>query len=262
MASASDTSIRFSEHEPEELSDYKPLNRAAVAAVVLGAGSGLAPFHPAFCVIPAIGVLVGITSLRQLHTSDVRQSGRYLAVFGLFLSLFFCSWAIARESSRRQHLYDQAKDFADHWFQLLRDGKLYEAHQLTLTEENRIAPGASLEKYYLPNKNASAAAAAAAASGPALESALPPNEQFANFFSGKAPERIRNMGSSMTSEFQSRTGLAEGGGSINTALEYVVRGTIDSQPQTVRIRIALDRKRDAATADWRISDIQIVESGS
>src|SRR5688500_8081138 len=112
MILADDPSTRFSDLEPEELSDYRPLNRYAIVALILGLASGLALTHPALLMIPALGAIISLLALRQFKVSETKQSGRSIAIIGLAASVMFASWSVARESSRQRYLFEHARQFA------------------------------------------------------------------------------------------------------------------------------------------------------
>jgi hypothetical protein len=72
--------------------DYAAINVPAVITAVLGAASILALFDTIFLIIPVIGLLIGMISLRQIGKSGGTQTGYGIAGLGLSACLFFSAF--------------------------------------------------------------------------------------------------------------------------------------------------------------------------
>jgi hypothetical protein len=148
MTSTDTKRAGFSPVETDSLTEYHPLNRPAIAALVLGVLSATALAHQLFWVVPIITIVVAVVALRQISASSSEQRGRMLALVGLACALVFGSWAMTRSISRQMQISEQAQACCDEWFELIRTGRLYEAHQLTLPYDSRLSDVDPLEEIY------------------------------------------------------------------------------------------------------------------
>jgi hypothetical protein len=134
--------------DEKPLAGYRGVSLTAVIALVLGIASILALVHPLLWVVPPVAVVVALIAIRAIDAPDSNLTGRNLALVGLAIALVFGLWAPSRAITRQAKLFGQARVFADEWFELVRAGKLHEAHQLTLAPIERQKPGVSLEAAY------------------------------------------------------------------------------------------------------------------
>lgn len=267
MTLTGDTGVRFSELEQPELAEYRPVNRFAFFAFIVGWLSALALAHLVFCVLPLTGVVVSLMALRQLNNSELKQSGRQLAILGLGLSLLFGSWAISRESSRELRMYEQSQRFAEEWFELLRNGKLQEAHQLTLPEETRAAAGVALADHYAQHshdKDSAATSSSKGSSDPAnmMEMMSHPHFEFDSFFAQPLVKKLRDLGSTAHYKFRERVQFVDTAAATSEMeLLFDVTDEREGSKQTFPIRIALARTyRPGVAADWRV--VRVVDHHS
>jgi hypothetical protein len=66
--------------------DYVAVNVTSVVAVLFGLASLLAILSNVLLVIPVVGVILGLVALHQVRSSNETQTGKALAILGLFLS--------------------------------------------------------------------------------------------------------------------------------------------------------------------------------
>ncbi len=205
------------------VSTYRSISLAAVLALVFGCASALALIHPFLWVIPAVAVVIAIVALRGIAREGANLTGRGLAITGLVLALFFGSWAPTRIVTRQSHLYRQARPYADQWLELMRAGKLYEAHQLMQIAGERQKPGSSLEVFY---KNSSDA-----------------RKQLDHSFELKPALTIRNQAGDATYEYLGGDGVSsEEGGHIEfVSLRYLMRYEEHGLAKETPVRIVLQR---------------------
>jgi hypothetical protein len=225
--------------DEKPLAGYRGVSVTAVLALILGVASILALVHPLLWVVPPVAVVVALIAIRAIDAPDSNLTGRSLALVGLAIALVFGLWAPSRAITRQAKLFSQARVYADEWFELVRAGKLHEAHQLTLAPIERQKPGASLEAAYSASAN--------------LEKM---NKDFWN-----DTPLMRDISSLKD---QARYEYAGGEGispkefvTEHIALNYVMRYTESGNEFAVPIRIALDR---SATAEqnkytWRIRGV-------
>jgi hypothetical protein len=140
---------RFSSTDAVEVVEYPRVHRAAVAALLLGLVSWAALTSPVLWFLPLIGVVMATLALRSMTRSPEVVLGRRAAIIGLALCVIFISWASTHYFIRQELLYRQAREHGEYWLQLVRDGRLREAHQLTMSKGERQSPDTDLEEYYL-----------------------------------------------------------------------------------------------------------------
>ena len=75
--------------------EYVAINVTSIAALLLGMASVLALMYDALAVIALAGVIVAWVSIRQVNNSNGTQTGRGLAMAGLFLSVAIGSYVSA-----------------------------------------------------------------------------------------------------------------------------------------------------------------------
>ncbi|HRK31184.1 MAG TPA: DUF4190 domain-containing protein [Tepidisphaeraceae bacterium] len=84
-------------------SEYQAVNVASVVAMVLGLASYLATFDAVLLIIPVAGLVTGVIGLYQVARSNGTQTGAWMAILGIVLSLASGAWAGTaryREASR------------------------------------------------------------------------------------------------------------------------------------------------------------------
>ena len=113
------------------LPQYRSISWAAIGAFALGLVSILAAFNP-LCVVFAIAAAgLSLIALWQISAKPDVLSGRGLALIALFLSVFFMIFAPARVAMRSRVLQQRGQQLAEAFLGLLKEGKPYEAHQLS-----------------------------------------------------------------------------------------------------------------------------------
>lgn len=267
MSTADDSRVRFSDLEGEEVAEYAPVSLMAIAALILGLLSAVALLHPLMNVLCIVAVAVSIQAIRKIRYGEIRQSGVMLAWIGLGAALFFSSWSVSREYVRQRIMYGHARQFAEQWLALVRDNKLFEAHELHLMPELRAARGRSLASHYAPRAKPDIEAIRAdPRSGSAdrapemMEMMEPsPHDKLQQLLDSPEGKRLVALGNQMSFEFESNYSLTTAG-SIPESVQviYLVRGADHSSDQ-FRLKLILERFVDSATADWRLAKFEVVE---
>lgn len=204
------------------LASYQGVSIMAVLALLLGMASALALVHPFLWVVPPVAVVLSILAIRAIDAPDSNLTGRRLAIAGLALALLFGLWAPSRVLTRQWQLYRQARAFADDWLELIRQGELQAAHQLTLPHIERQKPGVSLEKIYSESDEA--------------------KNRYQNFFGDKPAKTIAALGDEATYEYAGGNGVARETFSEHVALSYRVRHAENGREREFPIRVVLDRQ--------------------
>jgi hypothetical protein len=138
----------FSSTDAVDVAQYARVSRLSIAALILGLLSAAALYSQMMWCLPAAGAMLAIAARRSIARSEDVVSGRRAAVIGLVLSLLFGAWAAVRFYARERVLSQQAREHAEQWIDFVREGRLYEAHQLRLTQHERQPPDADLAEYY------------------------------------------------------------------------------------------------------------------
>lgn len=151
MSEAELPAVSFSSSEPEDLAGYRPVSRAAVAALLLALLSIAALVSPLMLWAPLASLLLGGRALWSIRRSRGELVGRKLAVLALLVAGLFGAWGATRSIVRPQWVIAQARAHTWRWLQLVRAGELQSAHQLHLPQDDRVAPGSSLPQHYKSN---------------------------------------------------------------------------------------------------------------
>jgi hypothetical protein len=76
---------------------YVAVNHTAITAALLGLASALSFFGWLLLIVPVVGIVFVVVSIRQINDSSGTQTGKRLAYFGLALCLLFGGGAITRD---------------------------------------------------------------------------------------------------------------------------------------------------------------------
>jgi len=119
-------------HGNSDILEYGPYSGWAFAAIALGLLSIAALAGPILWFIPIVAAIVALVALRKIKRADPPLSGRYLALLGLLMALFFAAAGPAHTVTRRYYLETRAVRFAGQFMQLLKQNRRLAAYQLTL----------------------------------------------------------------------------------------------------------------------------------
>jgi hypothetical protein len=114
----------------------------------VGLASALALVHPIMWFVPVLGAVISAFGIRATKIGDPPPTGRTMAVIGLALSMIFAGWAPTHYVVRRARIEREAKDFGQHWFEMVQQQRTKELHQLNRVPSQRRAAGVSLEDAY------------------------------------------------------------------------------------------------------------------
>ena len=111
----------------DELADYRPVSRLAVAALAAGCGSGLVLFTPLAAMLPLVAIVLAVAALAELRRGAGRIVGRWAALAGLALAVGFVSQAAASALADRWVAGRRAVVTASTWIDSIRAGRLADA---------------------------------------------------------------------------------------------------------------------------------------
>jgi hypothetical protein len=97
---------------------------------------------------------MGGYALRRISAHSERLSGRWMAIVPFLLAPLFLGWGMSREFSRREQVYDRAREFADEWLSILSRKETYLAHQLKVPSKQRLDLQLNMEVAYQSNETA------------------------------------------------------------------------------------------------------------
>jgi hypothetical protein len=148
MSELSATSDRVDPDGLDPSPEYRPVSTLAVVGLLTGLASALAFAHPLLWAVPAIGTALSAVALHRLGTAVPAQIGRRAALIGLTLSLLFGTTAVARWAVFRWQVRVETLQAGKRWFEALREGDPYKAHELTLDPGSRLKPDDDLVVRY------------------------------------------------------------------------------------------------------------------
>ena len=249
---------QFTEGEALELTEYRPVNRFAILSAIFGGLSVLALLHPLLMALPLFGAATGFFAAYQLSKTTSLQSGKPAAKWGLFLSLLFGICATSASLSRQQLLENQARTYAMQWFELLREGKLQEAHQLTMHQGQRAAAGTSLDTFYAKQSREKPDSTAEGPTPNEMEEMMEtmPFAQFEDFYSRPLIKRFVEFGKNARYEYLETTEQEQfSPANYIIRQQYRVTPNEDASEQYL-IEIKFERTEMNHIANWRLEDIR------
>ena len=141
----------LSESGEGQYEGYRSVSRLAVSAFILGLLAPLSLIHPLLFAVPWIGLIVSWRALHNIAQPNSSASGYGLAISGLILALVFGSWAPAKFTVEHVVLSRQARQFSERWIDLVRNGKLQDAHRWMLAPIQRPDPSMPTQLFYEEN---------------------------------------------------------------------------------------------------------------
>jgi hypothetical protein len=132
------------------LPQYRSISWAAVLAFGLAIVSVLSLFNPLCVVIAVAAAGLSLIALRQISAKPEIFSGHRLALTALFVSVFFMIFAPTRVAMRSRLLQQRGQQLAEAFLSLLKEGKTYDAHQLSNLKHPSLSQGPDFDAD--PNK--------------------------------------------------------------------------------------------------------------
>lgn len=139
------------EHDPDQppsVETYRPLSKLAVGALLLSLLGLLSLLTNVLIVLPIVSLVVSVLALRKIAGGEVPLAGATAARLALAMSVFCVATFLGHYVLHRSLLIRGAHQHAAEFFDLLAEGRLFEAHQLMKEQGERQAEGADLDYYY------------------------------------------------------------------------------------------------------------------
>ena len=182
-------------------------------------------------------------ALRSIQATQPRPLGRQAALWGVALATLFGSWGVTQDTVRQHLLYRQARQYAEQWFDLVRAGRVHEAHQLHLAQDARKPPGTSLSVLY--------------------ESDRETRRAFDEMFAMGPSKQLLAMGKTSTAQFlRNESYEFDRSGSSTTeviGLRFLLAGEVDGQKLSQPIVVTLNRKhvRHSENVSWELRSLEV-----
>jgi len=128
---------QLSDHQDDQVDEYRALSSSAVVGVLLGLLAPLAVLDPWLLVVPVSGILCNALALWQIARNAPALLGRKAALAGLAFSIFFLAVVPTHRFVRSHMVRAEARQFAAAWFEMLADGQPHKANQLTIHPQYR-----------------------------------------------------------------------------------------------------------------------------
>jgi len=233
--------IGLSPAEEENVVHYRSVSRIAVISLLLGLLSFTAIFSPVLWCVPIVGVMLAVVALRTIPRDRDIMVGRGAAKAALALGLVFLTFATTVNFVRQQTLYRLASPHAKKWIELVQQGHLLEAHQLHLSQRDRVSPDEDLEAYYEGNEEA--------------------RQDMQAVFETPPLSKIVELGrrGKLRFEANEECGLLRDAGEEKDVVvqRYAIDYEADGQPQTFSFLVSISRMHDPDHDDarWQVRDV-------
>ena len=217
--------------EDSEVLEQRDDMAPGIVCALLGFLSVLGLVHPILITLPVLGLLLGGFTLWRDAQTHSRTNKSILV--GMTLAMLFGSCATTVYVYRITYLQRQARIVEREWFELLQDGKYFEAFLLTEPPSNRIPHGLNEGRQVAGGHQ---------------------QNQKANAFKGTTPiPEIIDFGNPETIKFVRSSGVLEGKmQKIHISSEYVL--VYEEQGRTVELPFLMTATRKTnyakSKAEW------------
>jgi hypothetical protein len=126
------TEPAFHSNEVEEAPEYSSLSALAIAGLLFGLASPLCLITGMLLFLPLAGLVLSVSALVRIATSDGTLAGRWVAVVGLAMSIVFGVAQLSRGAITRYWRTSEAQAFANDWLRLVAGGDFEEAFRRTV----------------------------------------------------------------------------------------------------------------------------------
>ena len=134
--------------QQEGMEEYQSLDLFAVFALIAGLLSVGVIVSNVFLFVAFVGIVCGLISFLRILTSGGILTGTKMAALGIGFALMFGAFQFSYQYFRIQTIHAASREHSIRWLNLLREGRLNEAHQLGMKFDERQIPGTDLNKYY------------------------------------------------------------------------------------------------------------------
>ncbi len=140
-----------SQHDLDDLPQYRPVCGTAVVAMVFAVVSTLAILGPVFWGLPLFTLGLGALALRRISANDPPLWGRRLALAAMFWAVLCGAAGLGHWLMHAYLVRQQAQQWAHAWFTHMLRGETAQAHQQTLNAVHRELRLDELDQIYADN---------------------------------------------------------------------------------------------------------------
>jgi hypothetical protein len=222
--------------------DYRGISIWSIVALVLAALSSLAVVTPIFLGVVPLAILASLVALARIRQEPHHFMGRSIAILSLVAAVILGSWSYGRSVFFQGRMYAAAEENVLDWFQLLREGKRKEAHQLSLLPGMRVSGKTTLTEYYLNEKKA--------------------REEMQSFFSEPAMSIIIELGEESSLQLMENWRLEITDDVRLLAFQrFLIEYDDDGSPTTLAVEIKSSRMFDkyTRTSHWTVLTVQALQ---
>jgi len=233
--------IGLSPAEEDTFVHYRSVSRVAVISLLLGLLSFTAIFNPVLWCVPIVSVTLAVVALRTIPKDRDIMVGRGAAKVGLALGLVFLTFSTTSSFVRQKALYRLASPHAKKWIGLVQGGHLHKAHQLYLSQRERVSPDEDIEAYYEGNEEA--------------------RQDMQAFFGTPPLSKIVELGRRGKLRFEANEEcepLRDAGEEMDVVVQrYAIDYEADGQRQTFSFLVSISRMHDPDHDDarWQVRDV-------
>jgi hypothetical protein len=212
-----------------------------MAALALGALSISAVVSPVMWWLPVASTVLAIVALNIIAANRGEVLGRKTAILGLTLALLFGAWGVTRFLTQQSYLYRCARQLAESWMGMVQDGRLLEAYELHLHQEERQSPGVSLQRYYDENRDA--------------------NDDYEWFFEQSPLTEIVALKGDGQLRFVRNEGIHVdrilGGRMESVRQRFAIDWEVDGAPRSISFIVVVSRSRlrELGEASWHLKEV-------
>lgn len=219
--------------------DYRVINGWSVVAMILALLSSAALLLPIFWGVPLLAIIVSLVALSKIKREPHLYMGRRLAIVSLVAALILGGWSTSRHYFFRLHMYAAAENNLNNWFELIKQGKQEEVHQLSLLPGMRAMGKTTLSEYYQNEKRV--------------------RQEMQKFFSGSPMRQIIKLGpGSSLRLIQNRNVRITDDAGLLVYQRFMIEYSQDGQPVALPVEIKSSRIFDKYTrsSHWTVLTVQ------
>ena len=219
-------------------SEYRPVCVWAIAALFTGVLSATALAHPLMWLIAVLAILLATMAMTLIRRSEGALLGRKAALTGLCLGCLFLSWSVMRYCTDRWLVYQHARTFANNWFEVIRRGDYYQAHQLTLPSTSRLKHLSNLASIY--------------------ENHPYMKDELDGFFNVPPASTIKGYGKKNRVRFLGNVEQSRLGPERFVAQEFEVSYSDEADPASIKVRLLMVRKEipELDLTVWHVEELR------
>lgn len=215
----------------------------AIITLLLGLAASLALITPILWAVPLFTLGCGAIALRAIHQNSETVGGQRLVHVGIGLASLFLAWGMASYYVQSQMTFAHAQIHAAKWLEMLKEGKVREAHQLRRSHFERVESTVDLVEYYNRMEN---------------------REMFVTFQADPVVERLVKMGADARLTYVGNVAfLKEGATTYLATVRFRLDSASGASPPEY-INVELSREYFGATKEsrWAVKQMMLEKSAS